>query len=118
LLGVDGRAAAWISYVPLPGLALVPLALHPGDRLTRYHARQGTCLAVAFLAVMLVVGLLTLLSEAKAFRATVSFLSGLVLLAGAIQMIWGGVGAAFGRYPRLRPAWDLAAAMRGGRTRP
>ena len=109
---VDGRGVAWLSYVPLPGLALVPVLLHPGDRLARYHARQGTVLVVGLLAVMAVVGLLTLLSEAKGYRTLVGLLSGVVLLGGIAQLAWGAVGAALGRYPRLRPAWDLAAKWR------
>lgn len=106
---MDGRGVAWLSYVPLPGLALVPLALHPDDRLARYHARQGTLLVVGLLLAMMLVGLLTLLSDASGYRTTVGLLSGVLLLAGVAQLVWGAVGAALGRYPRLRPAWDLAA---------
>lgn len=109
---MDGRDVAWVSYIPIPGLALVPLALRPGDRLVRYHARQGTFLVVGLLAAMLLVGLLTLLSDSSGFRTTVGLLSGFILLAGVVQLVWGGVGAALGRYPRLRPAWDLAAMAR------
>ena len=109
---MDGRSVAWLSYVPLPGLALLPLALHPGDRLTRYHARQGTVLVLVLYVAMLLVGFLSLLSGGKGYRTTVSTLSGLLLVAGAVQLVWGGAGAAMGRYPRLRPAWDLAAATR------
>jgi Na+/melibiose symporter-like transporter len=109
---MDGRGVAWLSYVPIPGLALVPVLLNPGDRLSRYHAWQGTALVLGFLAVMFVVGLLTLLSEGKGYRAVVGSVAGILLVAAVIQMAWGAVGAAMGRYPRLRPAWDVAAALR------
>lgn len=109
---MDGRAVAWLSYVPLPGLALVAVRLHPEDRLTRFHAWQGTVLVVGLLAAMLVVGLLTLVSEAKGYRAVVGGLSGILLVAGVVQLVWGAVSAGLGRFVRLRPAWDVAAALR------
>jgi hypothetical protein len=112
---VDGRTVAWISYVPLPGLALLAVRLHPHDRLTRFHAWQGTILVVGLLATMLVVGLLTMLSDAEGYRAAVGGLAGAALVAGVVQLVWGGVAAALGRFTRLRPAWDVAAALRGDR---
>ena len=109
---MDGRSVAWVSYLPLPGLALVPLALRPDDRLVRYHAWQGTVLVAAFLAAMLLVGLLTLLSDGQGYRFAVGLLAGALLLAGVVQVAWGIVAASLGRYARLRPAWDLARLLR------
>ena len=109
---MDGRAVAWLSYVPLPGLAFVAVRLHPEDRLTRFHAWQGTVLVVGLLAAMLVVGLVTLLSAAKGYRAAVGSVSGVLLVAGVVQLTWGAASAAMGRFVRLRPAWDVAAALR------
>jgi len=109
---MDGRGVAWLSYVPVPGLALVPVLLHPADPLARYHAWQGTAHTLALLAALLVMGFLTLLSKADAYRLLVGLAAGAVLVAGVAQLVWGAAGAAMGRYPRLRPAWDLAAAVR------
>lgn len=109
---MDGRGVAWLSYLPVPGLALLPVWLHPQDRLARYHAWQGGLLVGGFFVLMLAFGLLTLLSDAKGYRQAVGLLSGTVLLVGVVQMVWGAVSSAMGRYPRLRPAWDLAAALR------
>lgn len=111
---MDGRGVAWLSYVPIPGLALVAVRLHPEDRLTRFHAWQGTALVLGLLSAMLVAGLLTLVSSAKGYLAAVGGIAGLVLLAGVVGLAWGMVGAATGRFTRLRPAWDLAAAVRRG----
>jgi hypothetical protein len=110
---VDGRAVAWLSYVPIPGLAFVPVLLHPADRLARYHAWQGGLLVAGLWAAMTAFALLILAIEAEAFRAVAGFLFGLLLLAAFWQLAWGGVRAALGQYPRLRPAWDLAQALRG-----
>jgi Na+/melibiose symporter-like transporter len=109
---MDGRGVAWLSYLPIPGLAVIPVLLHPGDRLARYHAWQGGLLVGAFFVLMFVFGLLMLLSEAAGYRQTLGLLSGLVLVVGVVQMLWGAVASALGRYPRLRPAWDLASALR------
>jgi hypothetical protein len=109
---MDGRAIAWLSYVPLPGLAVVPVLLNPWDRLSRYHAWQGTALVLGLLSALFVIGLLTLLSEAKVYRLLVGFAAGALLVGGLVQLVWGAAGAAMGRYPRLRPAWDVAAALR------
>jgi uncharacterized membrane protein len=108
----DGASVAWLPYVPLPGLGLVAVALEPRSRLVRYHAWQGTALVLALLAAMILVGLLSVAVTDKAARGVLGFLAGLLLLAGILQMAWGGVAAALGRYVRLRPAWDLAAALR------
>ena len=109
---MDGRGAAWLSYLPIPGLAFVPVLLHPGDRLARYHAWQGGLLVGGLWVVMTVFALLILAIDAKAFRDVAGFLFGLLLIAAVVQMVWGAVASAMGRYPRLRPAWDLAAALR------
>lgn len=109
---MDGRGVAWLSYLPVPGLALVPVLLHPADRLTRYHAWQGGLLVGALWVLMSLFAVLILAIDAKGFRDVAGFLFGILLLAGLGQMAWGAVASALGRYPRLRPAWDLAAAVR------
>lgn len=109
---MDGRGAAWLSYLPVPGLALVPVLLHPGDRLARYHAWQGGVLVGGLWVLMTLFALLILAIDAQAFRAGAGFLVGVLLIAALVQMVWGAVASARGRYPRLRPAWDLAAALR------
>ena len=109
---MDGRSVAWVGYVPVPGLFLVPALARPGDRLSRYHAWQSGLLVGLLYAAMTLVGLLAMASDAKAYRATVGFVGGLLLLAGLVQLGWGGAGAAMGRFPRLRPAWDLARVLR------
>jgi hypothetical protein len=109
---VDGRGIAWLSYLPIPGLAFVPVLAHPGDRLARYHAWQGGLLVGGLWALMTVFALLILAIDAKPFRDGAGFVFGVLLIAGLVQMVWGAVSSAMGRYPRLRPAWDLAAALR------
>lgn len=108
----DGRRLAWLAYVPIPGLALVPVAVHPGDRLTRFHAWQGTIAVLGLVAWLLVIGLLARLSDADAYRTTLGIVSGLGLLAGLVQLGWGIASAALGRFQRLRPWWDLASLVR------
>ncbi|HUR25197.1 MAG TPA: hypothetical protein VM327_04180 [Candidatus Thermoplasmatota archaeon] len=109
---MDGRGVAWLSYLPLPGLALVPVLMHPGDRLARYHAWQGGVLVGGLWILMTVFALLILAIDARPFRAGAGFLAGLLLVGSLVQMVWGAVSSALGRYARLRPAWDLAAALR------
>lgn len=109
---MDGRAVAWLSYLPLPGIAFVPVLLHPRDRLCRYHAWQGTTLVLGLLAAMFLIGLMTLLSDAEGYRRAVGFVAGILLVAGVVQLVWGAIAAALGRFPRLRPAWDVAASIR------
>ncbi len=109
---MDGRSVAWLGYVPVPGLFLVPAVARPGDRLARYHAWQSGLLVGLLYGGLTLVGLLAMASDAKAYRSAVGLLGGLLLLAGAVQLAWGGAGAAMGRYPRLRPAWDVARLLR------
>lgn len=109
---MDGRSLAWLGYVPVPGLFLVPALARPEDRLSRYHAWQSGLLVGLLYVGLTLVGLLAMASDAKAYRSTVGFIGGLLLLAGLVQLSWGGAGAAMGRFPRLRPAWDLARLLR------
>jgi hypothetical protein len=110
--GEDARGIAWLAYLPIPGLGLVPALARPDDRLARYHAWQGTVLVVGFLIVMAAGGLLTVAVGGKSAPMAAGLLLGLIFVAGVGQMLWGGIAAAMGRYPRLRPAWDLARLLR------
>lgn len=109
---MDGRGVAWLAYLPLPGLALAQVRMHPADRLARYHAWQGTALVVGTYLALVLTGLLALLSDAKPYRALVGLAAGLVLLGAVVQMLWGMAAAATGRFTRLQPAWSLAALVR------
>lgn len=109
---MERRGLAWLGYLPIPGLALLAVLAAPRDRLVRYHAWQASVLVVGLLAVLILVGMLSLASEARAFRTILGLLSGLVMLAAFVQMGWGAVAAAQGRYVRLRPAWDVASLLR------
>lgn len=106
-LGCLDVAAPWLSYVPLPGLHLVATWLAPADPLTRFHARQGAWIVVPLWIWLLIIGLLTPLSDAAGWLATMGLLSGLPLAAALVAGLVGVVGAAMGRYTRIRPVWDL-----------
>ncbi len=109
---MDGRGVAWIGYIPVPGLSFVPVLLRPDDRLTRYHAWQSGMLVIGLWFLLGLTGFFLRVSEAEAFRSIVGVIISLVLLVGLVQLGWGAVQAARGAYPRLRPAWDLAAMVR------
>ena len=108
----DGRAVAWLGYVPLPGLGLLAVALRPDARLVRFHAWQGTLAVLGLVLALFLVGLLARISDADGYRTALGFVSGLALLAGLLQLGYGIAQAASGRFGRLRPWWDLAAALR------
>ena len=108
----DGRSVAWLGYLPLPGLGLVAVALRPDARLVRFHAWQGTLAVLGLVLALFVVGLLARISDASGYRTFLGFVSGVALLAAAVQLAYGVVQAVLGRYARLRPWWDLAAALR------
>jgi hypothetical protein len=107
---VDGKAVAWVAYVPLPGLGLVPAWAAPHDPLARYHARQGGLLVVLLYALLLGVGFLgqALPDDAKPF---VALLAATVLLLGLAGIAWGAMGALRARYVRVRPVWDLCSVI-------
>ena len=112
-LDSDGVAAPWLSYVPVPGLHLGATWLDPADPLTRYHARQGACLVIPLWLWLLFVGLLTPISDAAPWLATMGLLSGIPMTFVLVAAIIGIAGAAMGRYTRIRPVWDVLA-MRPG----
>jgi hypothetical protein len=95
--------------VPVPGWQLVPVLARPRDRLVRYHAWQGGALSV-----LIPVGLIALgaLVQASNRHPAVGLLVGLWLLMGAVLLVWGALGAARHRYPRLMPAWHLLSFIR------
>lgn len=108
----DGRGIAWLSYVPLPGLALAAVLLRPGDRLVRYHAWQASLALLGGLLFLFAMGLLARLSGAGGYRAALGLLSGLGLVTLLVQLAWGAAAAARGRFARLRPWWDVAALLK------
>ncbi len=104
-------ALAWLPYLPIPGLALIAVWIEPDNPHTRFHAWQGGTLVVAGFLLVLLLGMLGLLSDAAWYGAVIGTLSGLILLGVLVGSIWGIVSAARGRYDRLRPVWDVLAAM-------
>ncbi len=113
-MGADGSPVSvpWLSYLPLPGLALVATWADPDDPLTRYHAWQGGTLVILAYAWIVVLGFLLGASDAAAFQATIGLASGLGVIAALIGMVWGIVAAARKRYTRIRPVWDLLTVLR------
>jgi hypothetical protein len=106
---VDGRAVAWVAYVPVPGLGLVPALAAPHDPLARFHARQGGLLVALLYLLLLGVGFLgQALPDAQ---APVAALAAAILLLGVAGIAWGLFGALRSRYLRVRPVWDLCSAL-------
>lgn len=107
--GVDGRAVAWLAYVPLPGFGLVPAWAAPRDPLARFHARQGGLLVVLLYAFLLGVGLLG--KAAPSAQPILALAAAPVLLLAVAGMAWGAAGALRARRVRVRPVWDLCALL-------
>jgi hypothetical protein len=106
---VDGKAVAWVAYLPLPGLDLVPAWAAPHDPLARYHARQGGVLVGLLYVLLLAIGFLgQAMPDASPIIAIVA---APVLLLGLAGIAWGIFGALRARYVRVRPAWDICAAI-------
>ncbi|HUR63108.1 MAG TPA: hypothetical protein VM241_01365 [Candidatus Thermoplasmatota archaeon] len=106
---MDGKAVAWVAYLPIPGLGWVPALAAPHDPLARYHARQGGLLVGLLYVFLLAIGLLGLALPAA--EKPLALLAAPVLLLGAAGMAWGILGALRARYVRVRPVWDLCAAI-------
>ena len=111
IVGVDGRAIAWLSYFPIPGLALVPAFAAPQDRLARFHAWQGGALVILLYLVTALLGFLGRAVDAGWWRTMWGLIVGLVLVAALWGLIVGMVAAWMGRHVRLRPVWDLLRLM-------
>jgi hypothetical protein len=106
---VDGKAVAWAAYLPLPGLGLVPALAAPHDPLARYHARQGGLLVGLLYVLLLAIGLLgQAMPDAEPMLAIAA---APVLLLSLLGIAWGILGALRARYVRVRPVWDLCAAL-------
>lgn len=105
------RTWAWLTYVPVPGLAWLVAFAAPRDRALRYHAWQGGTLTLLLWSLLVVIGLIGRASEAAAFRSVIGVVSLLVILAALAGMVFGAVGAARGLFVRVRPVWDLLAAV-------
>ncbi|HEX2065759.1 MAG TPA: hypothetical protein VHI93_03005 [Candidatus Thermoplasmatota archaeon] len=106
---MQGKAVAWVAYLPVPGLGLVPALAAPRDPLARYHARQGGLLVLLLYVLLLGVGLAS--RAAPQAQHSLALAAAGVLLLGLVGMAWGLVGAARGRYVRVRPVWDLCAVL-------
>lgn len=100
---------AWVAYVPVPGLALVPAWAAPHDPLARFHARQGGLLVGALYLALLGIGLLA--QALPAATDALALAAAPVLLLGLAGIAWGMAGALRSRYARVRPVWDLCAAL-------
>lgn len=106
---MNGRAVAWLAYLPLPGLFLVPLLGARGDRFARFHALQGGVLTLTFLVLLMLSGFYAFARNGtKAAPVDAAILSALLFVAGLGYITVGLIAAARGRFTRLRPAWDLA----------
>lgn len=103
-------ALPWLGYIPLPGLHAIAVWMAPDDPLTRFHSRQAAVLVWGLYVWLLVIGLLTGLSEASGYLATMGLLAGFALLAAVVGIAVGIGSAATGRYHRLRPIWDVLSA--------
>ncbi|HUR62590.1 MAG TPA: hypothetical protein VM286_09540 [Candidatus Thermoplasmatota archaeon] len=106
---MDGKAVAWVAYVPLPGLGLVPAWAAPHDPLARYHARQGGLLIALLYVLLLLLGMLS--QAAPGAKDVLALMAAPVLLLGLAGIAWGIAGSLRSRYVRVRPVWDLCAAI-------
>lgn len=100
-------AVPWLGYVPVPGLHLVATWAAPEDPLTRFHAQQAAWIVIPLWIWLLVIGLVTPISDAAGWLATMGLLAGIPMTAGMLGLIVGLIGAGMGRYTRIRPVWDL-----------
>lgn len=103
---------AWLAYVPVPGLALVPALARPDDRFHRYHARQGGWFVGLWWLGLILWGLLIRLSEADGYRTVLGAWTMLWILAGLAGAGFGAAWSTLGVYGRLRPVWDLLVALK------
>lgn len=104
---MDGKSVAWVAYLPFPGTFLVPLLAAPDARLARYHAWQGGATVGILYALLLAVGWLD-----PALPGVMQGVAAVVVMLGLVAIIWGLVGAARGRFVRVRGVWDLLASLR------
>jgi hypothetical protein len=104
---VDGRSVAWLSYLPVPGLALVAAFAAREDRLARFHAWQGGLLVASLYHDTALLGFVGRLLEATWWRTLWGLLAGFLLLAGLVGIGVGIAGSLRGRHDRVRPVWDL-----------
>ncbi len=100
---------AWLAYIPVPGLALVPAWVDGQDRLTRFHAWQGGALVLLFWVGLILIGFLGRASDAGGFQTFVGTLSLGWIVAALVGMVWGIVASARGEYQRIRPVYDVLA---------
>ena len=108
--GVQGRSVAWVAYVPIPVIFLVPLLAARGDRLARFHGIQGGIATTASLVLLMLAGFYKVARSGVQGAAPpdAAILALVVMVGGLVLCLTGLVAAARGRYLRLRPAWDLA----------
>lgn len=104
---VAAQGVAWLAYVPIPGVALLVAITAPNNRLVRFHARQATVIVLFAYVMLILFGLLAKVMPAA--EATVTPAAGVVVAILLIAVMVGGIGAARGRYNRVRPFWDLVA---------
>jgi hypothetical protein len=77
----------------------------------RYHAWQGGTLTLLLWTALVLLGLLGRASDAEGLRTAIGAVSLLVLLAALAGFVFGAIGATRGLFVRVRPVWDLLAAL-------
>ncbi len=100
---------AWLAYVPVPGIQLVPVLVRPDDPHVRFHAWQGFLTVLAGWMTIVALGLLAALGGIMALIAGTLAAWALVLLVAVL--VWAAMGAAAGRYPRIPGAFQVASAI-------
>lgn len=105
-------ALPWLGYIPVPGLSWLAVVLAPEDPLTRFHSLQATVLVAALYAWLLFIGILTGLSDAAGFLATMGILAGTAMVAAIVAIAIGIIAAVRGHYTRIRGAWDIMVLTR------
>ncbi len=104
-------SSAWACYLPVPLLRTALVLAAPTDRLLRFHAWQGRVVVWGTLAIVMLLGLLGMLSDATWYQASLGLPAGLALIVYVFYAAKATAGAAAGRYTRVGPAYALLSAL-------
>lgn len=107
-------SVAWLAYLPLPGLAVVPALVHGDDRLARFHAWQGGVLVVIVWILLAILGALLKVSDASGYQGFIGFLALVVLIAYIVAASIGIVAVVREQFVRVRPVYDVLALVNRG----